>query len=114
MNGWDTLLLRSVSSVPAHLLFGIVTGYFYTIWHMYYIAKKEEKKLEQAGFISIDKPYKSSYWLIMSLVLPILAHGLYALTSVGENTKITSMIFYVLIFLLRLRKIHFSSSPFST
>ena len=50
------------------------------------------------GVITVDKPYKSWFWLLFSLLLPVFAHGLYALTSVGENSKITAMLFYLLIF----------------
>jgi RsiW-degrading membrane proteinase PrsW (M82 family) len=55
--GFKIALVRSVTAVPAHAIFGIRMGYFFGIAHMY-------------------KELRSSY-LIKALLIPVLLHGIY-------------------------------------
>ena len=56
-NGFGTAVLRALLSVPAHGFFGVIMGYFFAI----------------AKF----NPQKKSRFLWLSLLIPILFHGLY-------------------------------------
>ncbi|MBQ8164499.1 MAG: PrsW family intramembrane metalloprotease [Clostridia bacterium] len=96
IDGWDTFFLRSVTSVPAHMIFGIVTGVCYTVWHTYKIAVLKEKILEGEGVITIQKPCRSAYWLIISFVLPFVLHGFYSFAEF-YTSDMMKMLFYVFI-----------------
>lgn len=99
MNGWDTLLLRTVTSVPSHLFFGILMGYCYTMWHTYRAAAKAEESLLEAGRIQQRKIHSSGLWLGLSLVAPLLLHGIYTFTASIPNRTMT-VVFYVLVAVL--------------
>lgn len=55
--GMQTALLRALTAVPAHALFGITMGYYLGIAHMYEELRKT--------------------YLLRAIVIPILLHGLY-------------------------------------
>ncbi len=87
--GWDTLFLRSVGSVPAHLLFSVVSGCCYTFWHTRFLAKKKESELASSGAITIKKPFKSGCLLLVSWILPVLLHGTYNSVMKFSTTSLT-------------------------
>jgi len=55
--GMQTALIRSLTAVPAHAIFGVIMGYYLGIAHMY-------------------KELQGSY-LVKALLVPILLHGIY-------------------------------------
>lgn len=55
--GMQTALIRALTAVPAHAIFGIIMGYYLGIAHMY-------KELQRS-------------YLVKALVVPILLHGIY-------------------------------------
>ncbi len=55
--GMQTALIRAITAVPAHAIFGITMGYYLGIAHMY-------------------KELKGKY-LARALLVPILLHGIY-------------------------------------
>lgn len=93
MDGWDTFLMRSVTSVPGHMMFGVLMGICYTMWHTYLLARLKEKILEGEGAITVKKPVKSGMWLAASLVLPMLTHGFYSFVGYYASEAMTA-IFY--------------------
>ncbi|MBR7133293.1 MAG: PrsW family intramembrane metalloprotease [Clostridia bacterium] len=99
INGWDTLLLRSVTTVPSHLFFGIFMGVCYTVWHAYHTAAIKEKELIDAGKLSETKFKKSKLWLTASLCLPILVHGIYSFIGSGIFGWLNK-VFYIFIIIL--------------
>ena len=99
MDGWDTFIIRSVTSVPAHMIFGVLMGISYTAWHMWLLAKKKEKILEGEGFIKIEKPIRSGQWLVLSLLLPIAVHGFYSFAEFFDSEAVTS-VYYAFILLV--------------
>ena len=78
MDGWDTLLLRFVSSLPAHMIFGVISGICYTLWHGYRLARLKEKILESEGVLTVEKPLVTYPRLILTFLLPFAVHGFYA------------------------------------
>ncbi len=99
MNGWDTLLLRTITSVPGHLFFGIFMGYCYTMWHTYHTAAKVEKAWLAEGRICNRRVKCAGLWLVISLAAPILLHGIYRFIASIHNKTVT-MIFYILVVVL--------------
>lgn len=99
MDGWDTFIIRSVTSVPAHMIFGVLMGISYTAWHMWLLAKKKETILEGEGVIKIVKPVKSGQWLVLSLLLPIAVHGFYSFTELFGSEAVTAL-YYAFIIIL--------------
>lgn len=85
--GWDTIILRTAATLPAHLLYGVIMGFFYTMWNSYRIAKVTEKKLAERKTISVTKPFDSAIWLAISLVLPVIFNGIYETTVMGNGQK---------------------------
>lgn len=93
INGWDTLLLRSVTTVPAHLFFGIIMGFFYTLWHIRSIASKKEKELLAEGKITSLLLKSPVPFLLGGFLVPIAVHGFYSFVSMIP-TPASKIIFY--------------------
>ena len=98
-DGWGTFILRSLTSVPGHMTFGVLMGYCYTMWHMYFAAAKKEKELSEAGMITINRPFHSEAWIFASVLLPILLHGCYSFLRFFTSDVMT-IVFYIFIILL--------------
>lgn len=99
INGWDTLLLRSVTTVPSHLFFGIIMGFFYTYWHIRSIASKKEKALSAEGKISSLKLKSPALFLTAAILMPIAVHGVYSLVSMIQ-TSASRVSFYIFLAIL--------------
>ena len=99
ITGWDTLLLRAVTSVPGHLFFGIVMGYCYTMWNKCATANDIEKPLFAAGAITRRRYAGSWLWLVAALFAPALVHGLY-LFACSYKTPLGEAGFYLLVIVL--------------
>ncbi len=112
IGGWNTLLLRVLSSLPGHIMFGIIMGYCYTVWHTFFIAGRIEKKFDN---ITVKKPFRSWYFLAITILLPVIIHGLYSFVSFYHFSKITWLfivaiaVVYVICF-LSIRKFAASDS----
>ncbi len=95
MDGWDTLLLRTLTSVPAHLLLGVIMGCIYTLWHTRYLGKIKERELAAKGLITVTNRINSAGWLILSLIAPVILHGLLAFVN-DYDGKFVTFGFFVL------------------
>jgi RsiW-degrading membrane proteinase PrsW (M82 family) len=84
--GYQTAIVRAITAVPAHALFGITMGYYFGIAHMY-------------------SELRSSY-LIKALLMPILLHGIYDfILMVGINWLLVLFAFYVVfLYIFGIRK----------
>ena len=98
-DGWSVFILRSLTSVPGHMTFGVLMGFCYTIWHTYLIAKDMEQHYEAEGKIKVEKPFRSGIWLIASFVLPWLLHGVYSFMKL-YSSDIMVILFYSFIVVL--------------
>ena len=94
VSGWDTLLLRSLYSVPVHLFSGIVMGYCYTMWRVYKTACKAEQEYSKAGLIEIRKPFSTKKWFFLMIFLPVIVHGVQGFGNV-INLGSFSFAFYI-------------------
>ena len=77
-----TASLRAVASIPGHMFFAVFMGVFYTKWHAAKNAHLLERAVRSLGYLTpSDPPGKfnsnASLMLALSLIVPILAHGLY-------------------------------------
>ncbi len=99
VNGWDTIVLRSVSSIPCHLLVGIIMGYFYTMWRARQNAGDLEEKLYGEG--KLDKIKLKRKWqrLLLSAVIPFGVTGIYLLAG-SVNSRAFNAVFYFVVFTL--------------
>ena len=77
----STVLIRAVTTVPAHVFFGITCGYYYALS----IREKNKGNLNQ----------KNSY-LVLSIIIPVLLHGFYDFCLLTGN-YIFLMIFLVFV-----------------
>ena len=79
--GFSTAVLRAILSVPAHGLLGVCMGYFFAL----------------AKF----SPKNRSGLLILSLLIPVLLHGLYDFLllypGVSDNTGLIFLLFIVFV-----------------
>ena len=96
VNGWDLLPLRAVTSVPAHLFYGILMGFFYSLWHTYSSAKSLEDKLYAAGTVKTKKIRSPLPLLIFSILAPLIVHGAAEFISLGNSTAM-HVVYYIFI-----------------
>ena len=99
-NGWINALMRAVMSVPGHMFFAVLMGYYYSLWHMYEKARQQEQSLKKAGLISRGAiEFSGNTYLLLSLSIPILAHGLYDYCCTLGTTLATISLYAFIIFL---------------
>ena len=98
-DGWTTFVLRSLTSVPGHMTFGVLMGFCYTMWHTYLVARKRERELANTGAITLERPFNSGIWLAASLALPVLLHGCYSFLRFFTS-DIMTIVFYAFIVVL--------------
>ena len=76
--GFQTAIARAIMSVPGHMFFGVIMGYYYTVWNVYEKARKQELSLMKAGVIKPDKNlFSGNKLLLASFLVPVFVHGLY-------------------------------------
>ncbi len=98
-DGWSTFVLRSLTTVPGHMTFGVLMGFCYAMWHTYGVACKKEKELALAGEIVVEKPFSSGIWMVTGLICPVLLHGAYSFLE-SFTSDVMTVIFYVFVILL--------------
>ena len=100
---------RMVTAVPAHVFFGILMGCYYSRWHITELAKKKEKELMEEGLIANPKKsFSGETVLVMSLLVPILAHGFYDYTCFVKEwwTIVVFIIFLVFLYVFCFKKVN--------
>lgn len=79
-NGWLNALLRAVLSVPGHMFFGVMMGYYYSLWHIKDKAALMERKLIASNpelHIGIGPKFSSKKERLLCLLVPVCFHGFY-------------------------------------
>ena len=98
--GWMNAFVRGVLSVPGHMFFGVIMGYYYSLSHMHEKAREQEQILKRAGYISYSgKEFSGKMYLFLSLLIPTVAHGIYDFCCTSNSTLAT-ISFYGFIFFL--------------
>lgn len=99
-NGWMNALLRGVLSVPGHMFFAVLMGYYYSFWHIYKKANVQERGLKQAGLIPADaKEFSGKKFIVFSLLVPTVAHGIYDFCCTLGTTEAVLVFYGFIIFL---------------
>lgn len=95
--GWMTAVMRAVLSVPGHMFFGVLMGYYYSIWHIYEKTRELERSMKCAGLIDASIPeYSGTHVLVRSLLFPVLAHGLYDFCC-SMDSGLCTLVFYAFV-----------------
>lgn len=86
-NGITVGIMRAVLSVPGHMFFAVMMGYFYSRSHIKDKASMLEISLIKRGIISYNKPlFNSKKERLLTLVIPIILHGTYnSCCSIGTT-----------------------------
>ena len=97
--GLGTGLLRAVTAIPSHMFDGVLMGQFYGLWHLSKDVSMTEKMYARMGYIDqITNPEtRYRYYLPLSLIIPILTHGLYDFLASIESVLATVIFFAFLI-----------------
>ncbi len=98
-DGWTTFVLRSLTSVPSHMMFGVLMGYCYTMWHTYNVARKKEQELASQGVIVVEKPFNSKLWMAVGFICPMLLHGCYSFLEMFTS-NVMMYVFYLFVIAL--------------
>lgn len=111
MNGWDMLLIRSLTTVPIHMVAGVFMGFFYTMWHSFNLAAKKEKALADEGKITVTKPFRSAAHLAFSIVVPFAVQGIYRFAEYSQMavSKVFLYVFVIVLFIVGFIGIHQTS-----
>lgn len=83
MYGLQTALVRAVTSIPGHCIFGIYMGYYFGMAR--YMANRGREKMKR-------------FYLVMSVAIPMLLHGAYDLCALsGTANGMVPFFIYVII-----------------
>lgn len=96
--GWGNAFMRGVLSVPGHMFFAVMMGYYYSRWILLERTSEAEKELEALGLIE-KREYPSFDGRrdrLMSLIVPILFHGTYNFCC-SKGSLIWTMVFYAFV-----------------
>ena len=90
--GFGVALMRALTSVPGHTVFGVFMGFYYGL------AKKAEMRMDSAGM---------KRYLRLSLIVPVLLHGFYDFClSVGNDWFLAVFfVFFILLVIFAFRKV---------
>lgn len=76
--GIGNAIMRAVLSVPGHMFFAVLMGYYYSRAHITEKAAYIEADLVQKGYITqVGAPFSAKRDKFMSVLMPIVAHGTY-------------------------------------
>ncbi len=97
-NGWSTAVLRAFTAVPGHMFDSVFMGYYYSLWWATKNAKRLESELISKGLLHRRSTrLTSGSKLALSLLVPVLTHGLYDYLVTSDGGWLFNAIFYVLI-----------------
>jgi len=98
--GWINAIQRAILSVPGHMFFSVLMGYYYSEWHITQKAKAMEQQLKQDGYIKKSAPeFSVARSRVLCFLMPILAHGFYDYCCTLGDTWSMSMFYIFIAFL---------------
>jgi len=101
--GLQTVLMRAVTSVPGHMFFGVIMGFYYSRWKIETVASSLEMTYVHEGRFRLKwPPINGKIALVASLVMPVLGHGLYDFTLSIDGWWMVAA-FYIFLILLYIR-----------
>lgn len=120
--GWHTAYMRAIMSVPGHMFFAVMMGYYYSMWHVSEKARTYERELKQAGMIPHNAPeFSGKFYLALSLAVPVCIHGLYdyccnyggAVATIALYVLVIALYFYCFRKVIKLSGNDMSDAAFS-
>ncbi|MBQ4516963.1 MAG: PrsW family intramembrane metalloprotease [Clostridia bacterium] len=115
-NGWINAIMRGILSVPGHMFFAVLMGYHYSFWHIADKAGTIERQLKAEGIVQSRTEISGKRQMILSLLMPVLAHGLYDFCCTLDS-GIGVLAFYAFIIVLyvycfgKIKKMSASDAP---
>ena len=95
--GISVAISRAIFSIPGHMFFGVMMGYYYSFWHLTDKAAAIESRLSKEGQIPfIKNPFDSTEQKILSIVIPTLFHGFYDF-CLFVSSPFTTVLFYIFV-----------------
>ena len=80
----------------------VFMGYYYSLGNIYSIAGNLERSVQQTGLIQVREPISSTRFFVLSLLIPVLAHGFfdYALSMGAEGSWEILIVFLIFVIVL--------------
>ena len=95
--GWSTVLMRMVTSVPGHMFFGVIMGYFYSFWNVFRNVDKLEKDAISKGMLpAARKKIRTKRQMALCLLVPVIGHGFYDFCLSIDKTFFL-VVFYIFV-----------------
>lgn len=100
--GFENAIVRAVTAVPAHMFLGVIMGYYYSLWHMYDLARLREIKLQKQGRVARKLLFSGTNYKQLAIVVPVLTHGFYDFCCTLDSNPAT-LVFVVFLGFLYVR-----------
>ena len=98
--GWGTVFSRMILSVPGHMFFGVMMGYFYSFWNVFRHVDALEKDAKQKGMIAPSrKPIKKEKQLLLAIIVPTIVHGFFDF-CLAADSFLFMIVFYIFVIVL--------------
>lgn len=97
-NGWMNALLRGVLSVPGHMFFSVMMGYYISRWKI--LKEAEEIELNLIKSVGYKKPlFNSKISYVLSILIPVILHGIYNFCCSSDSMLFTLLFIVFIVFL---------------
>ena len=98
--GWSNAITRAVLSVPGHMFFAVMMGYYHSGWNILKKGNEVIKSLKNEGLVPQDaKDFPAKNCEILSIVIPVLLHGAYNFSISIGSTVVTVLFISFIVFL---------------
>ncbi len=98
--GWMNAVMRGILSVPGHMFFAVIMGYYYSFSHMVEKAHGIEQALKKEGFIPKGiVEFSGTRFLALAVLMPVLAHGFYDYCCTANEIWATIALYAFVLFL---------------
>ncbi len=92
--GFFNAMMRAVTSVPGHMFFAVMMGYYYSFSHIADKTAETEEYLKSIDAIpQTSKNTTKTRWVWLMLLVPVFAHGLYDYCCT-YGTRLAVFVFY--------------------
>ncbi|MBQ7974762.1 MAG: PrsW family intramembrane metalloprotease [Clostridia bacterium] len=104
--GWINAFMRAVLSVPGHMFFAVMMGYYYSLWHITEKAKETEELFKSKGLIPYSVPgFDCKRYTYLTIAVPILFHGIYnyccSMGTMAANLVFLGFVIFMYIYCFR-------------
>ncbi|MBQ8003406.1 MAG: PrsW family intramembrane metalloprotease [Clostridia bacterium] len=99
--GWINAIMRGVLSVPGHMFFAVMMGYYYSRWKIFETAEKIENEALRAGYIIQKRgdSFNPEHEKVLSILVPVIFHGTYNYCCSSESWLATIAFYVFVIFM---------------